>query len=179
MNSIKLYYKMDTIFMNSENSETSDPHSLLLNLSDKTNLKRSERNVALANLNIYYTQKIRSKTGYYLELLTPEMMKLLGSTKNKITKDENGENVPHLEITEVTLVHCNIVNSDYQHDLSVLFKVVANKFFGQLLDISPKNIYLRTFISGFSYIEEWFTDQNSKPLQREDKKTLLQLLINV
>ena len=101
------------------------------------------------------------------------MMKLLGSTKNKITKDENGENVPHLEITEVTLVHCNIVNSDYQHDLSVLFKVVANKFFGQLLDISPKNIYLRTFISGFSYIEEWFTDQNSKPLQREDKKTLL------
>ena len=55
MNSIKLYYKMDTIFMNSENSETSDPHSLLLNLSDKTNLKRSERNVALANLNIYYT----------------------------------------------------------------------------------------------------------------------------
>ena len=77
-------------------------------------------------------------------------MKLLGSTKNKITKDENGENVPHLEITEVTLVHCNIVNSDYQHDLSVLFKVVANKFFGQLLDISPKNIYLRTFISGFS-----------------------------
>ena len=55
MNSIKLYYKMDTIFMNSENSEISDPHSLLLNLSDKTNLKRSERNVALANLNIYYT----------------------------------------------------------------------------------------------------------------------------
>ena len=55
MNSIKLYYKMDTIFMNSENSETSDPHSLLLNLSDKTNLKRSERNVALANLDIYYT----------------------------------------------------------------------------------------------------------------------------
>ena len=55
MNSIKLYYKMDTIFMNSENSETSDLHSLLLNLSDKTNLKRSERNVALANLDIYYT----------------------------------------------------------------------------------------------------------------------------
>ena len=58
MNSIKLYYKMDTIFMNSENSETSDPHSLLLNLSDKTNLKRSERNVVLANLDIYYTQQI-------------------------------------------------------------------------------------------------------------------------
>ena len=86
------------------------------------------------------------KTGYFLELLTPEMMKLLGSTKNKITKDENGEKVPHLEITELVLVHCNIVNSDYQHDSSVLFKVVANKYFGQLLDISRKNIYLRTFI---------------------------------
>ena len=86
------------------------------------------------------------KTGYFLELLTPEMMKLLGSTKNKITKDENGEKVPHLEITELVLVLCNIANSDYQHDSSVLFKVVANKYFGQLLDISPKNIYLRTFI---------------------------------
>ena len=54
------------------------------------------------------------KTAHYLELLTPETMKLLGSTENKITKDKNGENVPHLEITEVVLVHCNIVNNDYQ-----------------------------------------------------------------
>ena len=61
------------------------------------------------------------KNGYSLELLTPETMKLLGSTKNKITKDKNGENVPHLEITEVVLVHCNIVNNDYQQDLRVLF----------------------------------------------------------
>ena len=56
------------------------------------------------------------KKGYYLELLTNETMKLLGSTENKITKDENDENVPHLEITEVILVHCNIVNNDYQQD---------------------------------------------------------------
>ena len=49
------------------------------------------------------------KIGYHLELLTPETMKLLGSTKSKITKDENGENVPHLEITEVVSIHCNIV----------------------------------------------------------------------
>ena len=48
------------------------------------------------------------KTGYYLELLTPKMMKLFGSTKSKITKNENGENVPHLKITEVVLVHCNV-----------------------------------------------------------------------
>ena len=52
------------------------------------------------------------KTGYYLELLTPETMELLESTGNEITKDKNDENVPHLEITEVILVHCNIANSD-------------------------------------------------------------------
>ena len=60
------------------------------------------------------------KNGYSLELLTPEIMKLLGSTENKITKDKNSENVPHLEITEVVLVHCNIANNDYQQDSRVL-----------------------------------------------------------
>ena len=58
----------------------------------------------------------RINTGYYLELLTTETMKLLESTKNKITLDKNGENVSHLEITEVVLGHCNIVNNDYQQD---------------------------------------------------------------
>ena len=66
-------------------------------------------------------------------------MKLLGSTKSKITKDKNIENVPHLEITEVVLIHCNIVNNDYQQDSRVLYTFVPNKSFGQLLDISPKN----------------------------------------
>ena len=75
------------------------------------------------------------KTGYYLKLLTPETIKLLGSTKIKRTKDENGENVPHLEITEAVLIHCNIVNKDYQQDSKVLYTFVPNKFFGQLLDI--------------------------------------------
>ena len=65
------------------------------------------------------------------------MMKLLGGTKSKITKDENGENVPHSEITEVVLIHCNIVNHDYQQDSRVLYTFVPNKSFGQLLDISP------------------------------------------
>ena len=60
------------------------------------------------------------KTGYYLELVTLETMKLLGSTKTKITKDKIGENVPHLEITEVVLVHCNTVDNDYQQDSRVL-----------------------------------------------------------
>ena len=56
------------------------------------------------------------KAGYCIELLTSGTMKLLGSTENKITKNKNGENVPHLEVTEVVLVHCNIVNNDYQQD---------------------------------------------------------------
>ena len=79
------------------------------------------------------------KNGYSLELLTPETMKLLGSTKNKITKDKNGENVPHLEITEVVLVHCNIVNNDYQQDSRVLYTFVPTKPFGSLLEFSPTN----------------------------------------
>ena len=62
----------------------------------------------------------RIKTEYYLQFLTRETMKFLGSTKNKITKIENEEIVPHLEITEVVLAHCNIVNNDYQQDLRVL-----------------------------------------------------------
>ena len=70
------------------------------------------------------------KTGYYFELLMPGKMKLLGSTKSKITKDENGKNLPHLEITEVVLIHCNIVNNDYQQDSRVLHKFVSNKSFG-------------------------------------------------
>ena len=99
-----------------------------------------------------YVNKIKNKitfkikTGYYLELLTPETMKLLGSTNGKITKDENGENVSHLEITEVILVHCNIANNVYKQDSKVLCTFVPNKSYDQLLDISPKNfIFLKFF----------------------------------
>ena len=70
----------------------------------------------------------------------PETIKLLGRTKSKITKDKNDENVPHLEITEVILVHYNIVSNDYQQDSRVLYTFVPNKSFGQLLDISLKNL---------------------------------------
>ena len=122
--------------------------------------------------------KVKIKTGYYLELLTPETMKLLGSTKSKITKDENGENVPHLEIIEVVLIHCNIVSNDYHQNSRVLHTFVLNKSFGQLLDILLKNlIFLKTFNSEFSYIGIWFTDQNSKPLEIEDKINIT-LVIN-
>ena len=220
--------------MNSKISATSDPHRLLLNLTDKINLKRSDKYVALSNLSIYFTWKnikrsyksnkfkisaptwneefelpdgsnsvsdiqdyfhyiikkhegvtdnpsimiyvnkienritFKIKTGYYI--LIPETMKLLGSTKKKVTKDENGENVPHLEIIEVALVHCNIFNNDYQQVSRVLYTFVPNKSFGQLLDISPKSfVFSKTFDSKFSYIEVWFTDQNSKLLEIEDE----------
>ena len=68
-------------------------------------------------------------------------MKLLGSTKSKITKNENDENVPQLEITDVILVHCNIVSNDDQQDSRVLYTFVPNKSFGQVLDISQKKLY--------------------------------------
>ena len=87
---------------------------------------------------------LKIKTEYYLELLTPETIKLHGSTKSKITIDENGENVPHLEITEAVLAHCNIFSNDCQQDSRVLYTFFPNKSFGQLLDISPKNfIFLK------------------------------------
>ena len=100
-------------------------------------------------------------------------MKLLESTKTNITKDENGENVPYLEIIEVILIHCNVVNNSNQQNSRVLYTFVTIKSFGQLLDISPKNfIFLKPFDSEFSYI-----DQNSYPLEIEDKINIT-LVIN-
>ena len=226
---------MDTIFINTENGRTSEHHVLLLNLTNKIDL-RSEKTVALSNLSIYYTwknkhsscnnnkfktsartwseefelpdgsysisdiqdyfkyilkkhtesvdnpsiriyvNKIRNritfniKNGYYLELLTPETMKLLGSSKSKITKDENGEDVPKLEVVEVVLVHCNLVNNDYQQESIILYTFVPNKTFGSLLEISPKNhVFLKTFNPEFREIKIWFTDQKSRPLEVKDK----------
>ena len=222
--------------MNSENNKTSDPHRLLFHLTDKIDLRRKDRYIALSNLNIYYTWKniknsyknnkfkisaptwneefelpdgshsiseikdyfeyifkkhgektvnpsiriytnkiengikFKIKTGCYLEILSPETIKLLGSTKSKITKNKNGENLPYLEIIEVMLTYYNVVNNSYQQNSRVLYTFVPNKSFGQLLDISLENfIVLKTFDSEFSYIEVWFRDQNSNPLEIEDK----------
>ena len=221
---------MDAIFMNSENSKTSEYHVLVPKLTDKLDLRR----VALSNLSIYYTWKnvkssynnnkikistptwseefelpdgsysvsdiqdyfeyilkkrgvdnpsirmyinrienritFKNKNGYYLELLIPETMKLLGTTKSKITKDKNSENVPHLEIVEMVLVHCNLVNNDYQQDSRILYTFVPNKTFGSLLEISPTNqVFLKTFNSEFQDVKVWFTGQTSKLLELEDK----------
>ena len=110
------------------------------------------------------------KSGYYLELLTPETIKLLGSTESKITKNKNGENVPHLEVIELVLVHCNLVNNDYQQDSRILYTFVPNKIFGRLLEISPTNhVFLKTFNSEFQEIKIWFTDQTSTLLEVEDR----------
>ena len=100
-------------------------------------------------------------------------MKLLGSTENEKTEDKNGENVPHSEITEIVLVHCNIVSNEYEQDSRVLFTFVPNKSFGTLLEMSATNhIFLKTFKSEFEAISVWYTDQNSHILEVEDKINL-------
>ena len=138
-------------------------------------LKKHGENTDKPSVQIYVNKienrvTFKIKDGYSLELLTPETMKLLGSTENKITKDKNSENVPHLEITEVVLFHCDIVNNDYQQDSRVLYTFVLNKPLGGLLEISPTNhIFLKTFSSEFNDIEVWFKDQNSQSLETEDR----------
>ena len=104
-------------------------------------------------------------------------MNLFGSTENKITEDKNGENVPHLDITEVVLVHWNIVNNDYQQDSRVWYIFVPNKLFGNLLEFSPTNhIFLNTFNSEYDEIIVWFTNQGSQPLELEDRINLTMVI---
>ena len=191
--------------MNAESNKNSEPHVLILKLTNKLDLRIGKKVIALSNHSIFYTWKniknsynnnqfkisaptsndkfelpdgsfsvwdiqdyfeyilkqhgeniadpsvqiyvnkfesritFKIKNGYSLEHLTPETIKLLESTENKVTKDKNGENVPHLEITEVVLVHCNIVNNDCQRDSRVLYTFIPNKPFGSLLEISRTN----------------------------------------
>ena len=122
-----------------------------------------------------YPNKIKNrivfkvKTGYKLELLSPETMKLLGITTKDVGQDKGGEDVPKLESADVVLVHCNLVNNNYQQAQKVLFTFVPNKQFGQLIKISPHSLtMLSTTNTEFSSIEVWFTDQNSEPLEIED-----------
>ena len=122
-----------------------------------------------------YPNKIKNrivfkiKTGYKLELLSPETMKLLGSTKKDVDKDKNGEDVPKLESFEVVLVHCNLVNNSYQQEAKVLFTFVPNKQFDQLITISPHSLpVLKTTNKEFQSIQVWFTDQNNRPIEIED-----------
>ena len=144
-------------------------------------LKKHGENTDKPSVQIYVNKignrvTFKIKKGYNLELLTSEIMKLLGSTENKITEDKNGENA-HLEITEVVLVHCDIVDNYYQQDSRVLYNFVRNKPFGSLLEISPRNhIFLKTFNSEYDEIKVWFTDQNSKQLEIEDRINLTMVI---
>ena len=141
-------------------------------------VKKHSENVDNSSIRIYVNKienriTFKIKNRYYLELLTPETMKSLGSTESKIIKGKNGENVPHLEVVELVLVHFNLVNNDYQQDSRILYAFVPNKPFGSLLEISPTNhIFLKTFNSEFQEIKVWFTDQTSRPLVVEDKINL-------
>ena len=122
-----------------------------------------------------YPNKIKNrivfkiKTGYKLEILSPETMKLLGSAKKDIDTDQGGEDVPKLESVDVILVHCNLVSNSYQQASKVLFTFVPNKQFGQLITISPHLLtMLKTTNAEFQSIQLWFTDQNNRPLEIED-----------
>ena len=96
-------------------------------------------------------------------------MKLLGSTKKNIDQDKDGKNVPKLESVEVVSVHCNLVNNNYQQASKALFTFVPNKQFGQLINIAPHTLtMLNTTNTEFSFVEVWFTDQNSRQLEIED-----------
>ena len=103
-------------------------------------------------------------------------MKLLGNNKSKITKDKNSENVPRLEITELVLVYCNIINIDYQQDTRVSHTFTSNKSFCQLLDNSPEKImFLKIFNSEFPYIEIWLLIKILE-LENETNTTLVFLI---
>ena len=141
-------------------------------------VKKHSENVDNPSVKIYVNKienriKFKIKKGYYLELLTPETMKLLGSTESKITKDKISENVPRLVVAELILIHCNLVNNNCQQNSRILYTFTPDKSFGSLLQISPPNhIFLKTFNSEFQEIKVLFTDQNSKPLEVEDKINL-------
>ena len=118
------------------------------------------------------------KSGYKLELLSKETMKLLRSTSSIIDADKNNENIPRLENVEVILVHCNLVINSYQQHWRVLFTFVPTKRHGQLISISPHSLFfLKTMNTEFSETQIWFTDQNNNALEIEDNVNI-SLIIN-
>ena len=141
-------------------------------------LKKFCENVDNPSIKIYVNKienrvTFKIKNGYYLELLTPETMKLLGSTESKIIKDKNGGQVPHLEVVELVIVHDNVIDNNYWQDSRILYTFFPNKPFGSLLEISPPNrIFLKRFNSKFQEIKVWFADQFSKPLEVEHNLNL-------
>ena len=147
------------------------------------NIKKHETLIENPPIQIY-PKKIKNiivfkiKAGYKLELLTPETMKLLGSTKKDVDLDKNSENIPKLESVEVVLVHYNLVKNDCQHLSKVLFSFVPDKQFRQLINISPNTLTLmNTINTEFSFIEVWFTNQAGKTLGTEDNVNLTLIIV--
>ena len=109
------------------------------------------------------------KAGYKIDFLSKETMKFIGSTEIVIDKYKNGKNVPKLEIADVILMHCNVVNYSYQQPSKVLFTFVGNKQFGQLVSIARHSLTLvKTTNKEFPFIEVWFTEQSNRPLEIEN-----------
>ena len=187
--------KRETFFMNTKNSKTSEPNRFKYDLIDKLDLRNPNKNMALANLSIYYTWKNVKSTydNNKFKISAPawnETFDLPDGSYNIseiqdyieyiIKKHETiGENAPILiENVEVVLVHCNLVNNAYQQHSRVLFTFVPTKQYGQLISISPHSlIFLKTMNTGFSEIEIWFTDQNNNALEIEDNINI-SLIIN-
>ena len=234
---------METIFMNMEKSKINEPHKFFLNLSQRLDLKSSNKHVALQNLSIYYTWKdirkqhknkrkiiapkwndefelpdvsysvsdiqdyieyiikkhetltkipavhvyiirinyrlvFKIKDGYKLELQTPKIMKLFGSTKKSIDKTKHREKVPSLEVVEVVLVQCNLVDNQYQQKSEVLYTFMPNKYYAYLLNVELSNlVFLKPYNTEFDGTAIMFMDQNCRPFEVEDKANLT-LLIN-
>ena len=121
---------------------------------------------------------VKIKDGYKLELQTLETMKLFGSTKKLIDKTKNGEKVPSLEVAEVVLIHCNLVDNQYQQRSEVLYTFTPNKSYAYLLNVKPSNsVFLNTYKTELDEIIITFTDKNGRSLEIEDKLNLT-LLIN-
>ena len=205
--------------MKTLNSKTNEANRFIYQFTEKLNVKNTNKNMALANLSIYYKWKnikpvcnnnkfkisaptwndefhlpdgsysvsdiedyfeyiikkhetiadnppvqiyvnkiknrivFKIKTGYKLELLSEETMQLLGSSKHVIGKNKNGELIPRLETVEVVLVHCNLVNKNYQQASKVLFTFVPNKQFGQLIAITPHSLTMLKTMQNFHLLK--------------------------
>ena len=107
-------------------------------------------------------------------------MELLGSSKKGIDKNKDCEIVPRLEAVEVVLIHSNLVNTSYQQAPKVLFNLVPNKLFGQLITITSHSPTMsKTTNAKFSFIEIWFTDQNNRPLEIENNVSITLIIETV
>ena len=118
------------------------------------------------------------KTGYKLELLTKETQRLLGDGP-LIDKGKNSKNVPQLDQVEYVLLHCNLLENEYLQNSQLLYELVPDKKFGQLISVNPPVfIQCKTSDTLFYYIEIWFTDQNNKSLQIGDKVSVTLIVQN-